>query len=255
MKTAGVILTFARPDYLKPVLASILENTEWKNSDWFIYQDGLKNHPTIKNNYSKISEKDLQETYDVINSLPFWINFEVNSENRGVNYQLNQVFKLFYEGYDTLFVFEDDLVLSKNYLRLLRISSEQNPNMINTLYSTNPERAKTEDELKLMNWSPGYRYWGFHITKEAYENIKPSWEAEYAPDKRVPFYDAILSRAARQFTKGKYCTRFTRAYNIGKQGILSYNEENWVTRGISRQNHDIEYDFDSELENFNVNWK
>lgn len=254
-KTAGVVFTFARPDYLEPVLDSILENSEWEKSDWFVYQDGLKDHPTIKDNYSKISQDDLEKTRYIIKDYPIWTSYVRNRENRGINYQLNEAFKLFEEGYDTLFVFEDDLILSKNYLRLLRISSEQNPNMINTLYSTNPERAKTDDELELMNWSPGYRYWGFHITREAYENIKPAWEAEYRHDKRAPFYDAILSRAARQFTKGKYCTKFNRAYNIGKEGILSYNEKNWVTRGIARQNHDIEYDFDSELENFNVNWK
>lgn len=251
MKTAGVLFTFARPDYLEKALGSIEANTLAHEIDWFFYQDGLKDHPTVRSSYDNIKGEDLEKVTELLSSSPLKHNLIKREKNYGINYQMDSALKLFDEGYDTLFVMEDDLVVSKYYLNLLKQCSEEYPNMVNTFYSTNSKTAKNTQELRTMIWSAGYRYWGFYLTKEAFGNIRADWEAEYDEDKRAPFYDGILSRAVRRRTQGKFCSRFTRAYNVGREGILSYNPENWVTRGIVNQNEDhIEYEEDASLHGF-----
>lgn len=250
MKIATTVFTFARPDYLDKTLISLEKCVDREKIDWYFFQDVLTKHPKRKQGYNKVSQKGVELTTKRIKDTTLPIKeFVKNSRNRGINYQLNQAFQLFSD-YDLILFFEDDLVVSKFYLRLLIRCAREYPNTVNTFHRANSTSKNTKKKLRTLVKAPAPRYWGFYITREAYKNIKPGWEKRYKPNKRAPYYDVILTQEVRKRTNGKYRPLISRAKNVGMEGVLSTNPRNWKERGLSAQSDRIKYVRDRHLHNF-----
>jgi len=251
-KIAGAVITFCRPDYLDQTLDSLERCLLSDKIDWFFFQDGLKGYPEYKVTYNTIKQKDIQESINRvrITTLPIKEHF-INNINRGVNYQINSIFKLFND-YDKLFIFEDDMVVSKYYLRLLNVLSIEQPLIMSTFYSIGYEPNRDRD-YKVMLKATKPRSWGFCLTREAWDRINIHWNKKYKnrfKKYRTPYYDTVITQYARKYLNGKYIPKISRGFYIGKDGILSYNKGNWNRRGLHKQVKEIEYDIDKNIKGF-----
>lgn len=248
--TAVVLLTFARPDYLKQCLGSLEKCIDKEKFDWVVFQDNLNGFPLDKPGYKKLSPLDIELNIDILNSSSInWKEKVINQNNKGINFQINQAFNLF-EVYDKLFIFEDDLVVSKYYLRLLDKFSNQHPDKVASFHSLVRTDFKPQKDLHKMKKATRPRLWGFVITKEGWNKIKKVWEKRYIPEQRSPYYDVIITQAIKKFTGGKWQPLIPRAFNVGLDGILSTNKSNWSKRGLNKQATEIEYKGDEKLNSF-----
>ncbi len=249
-KVGAVIFTFCRTDYLGQCLSS-LENCKLSDEiDWHVYQDGLEGFPEHKPAYYKYSEKDLDAVEKMIGGtkLPI-VTFSRNRKNMGINYQVNQAFRLF-DDYDLLFFFEDDLVVSPYYLRLLWRCAEEHPNVVTSFHSIGIPNPPTMVRLRTMEKAQKPRLWGFSMTRKGWGNIQPFWEPHHKKKPRNPYYDVVVTQLARSHTKGKYQPLITRAHNIGIEGILSTNPVSWKHRDLHKQKKEIVFKEDAKIKDF-----
>lgn len=249
-KVGAVLFTFCRTDYLEQCLSS-LENCKLANEiNWHIYQDGLEGFPEQKGGYYKYSEKDLDAVEERTSrtSLPV-VEFARNENNKGINYQVNRAFQLFSD-YDLLFFFEDDLVVSPYYLKLLWGLAEEQPNIIASFHSIGISNSPTPKRFRTMVKAAKPRLWGFSMTHVGWSKIQPAWEAHHNKKPRNPYYDVVVTQLARKHTKGKYEPQIPRAYNVGIEGILSTHPGNWKDRKLDKQKKDIVFDGDAEIKDF-----
>ena len=251
-KIAGVITTFGKPDYLDKSLTSLENCVEQDTIDWFIFQDGLKNHPKNKVGYVNITEDDINKNFSrcILSTLNIK-EVVTEEENRGINYQINQALSLF-DSYDTLFMFEDDLVVSPYYILLLKKCSEQFPDLVATFHSIGIKNPNLDKHLSTLIKAKKPRMWGFYLTNFVWEKMKPDWVKRYSPQKRTPYYDVILTQLIRKHSKGKYQPLVSRAYNIGIDGILSTNEVSWKHRSLHLQHKEITFENDSKPGKFTI---
>jgi len=218
---AGAIITFSRPNYYKQLMTS-LENAVDNNFDWFVFQDGVEN-AVIREGKEKFLNKDLvKENISITKNSKLNIKKHFISKNNiKVNAQINKAMKLFSD-YKTLFIFEDDLIVSPYYLRLLKNCSIQYPNIVASFHST--RKSKAPDQLKFLVKSGTPRLWGFYLTRTVWDKFSILWDKFYKEDTYVPFYDIMFTKFIKEHTEGKYESLVSRAYNIGINGILSTNE-------------------------------
>jgi hypothetical protein len=253
-RVAGAVMTFCRPDYLDKALTSLERCVGADKIDWFFFQDGLKGHPEYKVTYDNVTQEHLDACINRVKSTTLPIkNHEINKLNQGVNHQINKVFKLF-NNYNKLFIFEDDLVVSKYYLKLLNAISREQPNIMSTFYSIG-EKAKNNRDFRVMIKAQKPRSWGFCLTREAWDKIEPRWNKKYKErfdngGYRTPYYDTVITQFARTYAGGKFMPKISRAFYVGQDGILSYNKGNWKKRGLHKQLKEIEYDTDKNVRDF-----
>jgi hypothetical protein len=120
VKIAGAIICFDKYDYTLQAVRSLEKSVEAENIDWYVFQDGMTN-PLTGISYAEEKKLDLVRTIFNTSTLPIK-HFEQSVGNGSIpqqKYKAHQVFEM--GDYDTVFFFEDDLVVSKYYLRLLRI--------------------------------------------------------------------------------------------------------------------------------------
>lgn len=257
-KIAGVITTFARPEYYKQALDSLAKcQGVYDNIDWYIFQDGLKNFPTNRVRYFKVAQKDVDKNIKVTLNHEFKFKHHyIEKVNRGINYQINRAFNLLEEGYDTLFVFEDDLVVSPYYINLLRNCSKQYPNIAVSFHSVSKAIVRQPTtKLHRLRKATAPRCWGWYLTKEVWDKIKHDWRKAYPAivRNRTPYYDTKITQAIRKHTDGKYESVVSRAINVGVDGTLTMNKENWSKRFMNNQVTEYVYKADATLSDFKLN--
>lgn len=253
-RIAGAMLTFCRPDYLNKAVGSLEKCIGADKIDWFFFQDALDGYPEYKTPYHSVKQEQIDSCIDRIKAttLPVKLH-EINKINHGVNRQINKAFQLFND-YDRLFIFEDDLVVSKYYIRLLKVMSRENPMLMSTFHSIG-DRAKNDREFRVMIRASKPRSWGFCLTRSAWDLMEPHWNKKYKErfdwdGYRTPYYDTVITQLARKYVGGKYMPKISRAFYVGQDGILSYNKGNWKKRGLHRQQKKIEYDIDKDIREF-----
>ena len=250
MEIASVICTFGRPEYYAKAMEAFERCEEAHDIHWFVYQDGLKGHPTFKPGYRSITEEILEVNRAITDgsSLPI-IEHNVNKVNKGINYQMDKALKLIHD-YDIVFFFEDDIIVSRYYLRLLRKCAEQHPGimgMFNGLFEK--PRPKTKD-MRIMLKAHKPRSWGFYLTSDARTKFYREWRNRHIRDRRNPYYDVVFTQTARKTLKGKYFSKIARAVSIGIDGVLSTDPNSWQKRNLHKQPTTIEYDTDETVRNF-----
>jgi len=246
---AGVIITFSRPNYYKQLMTS-LENAYDNDFDWFVFQDSIKNSLLPKDKKRFLNKELIEENISITkNSKLNIISNNVSENNIGVNSQINKAMDLFSD-YKTLLIFEDDLVVSPFYLRLLKNCSKQYPNIVTTFHSIKKDNIKIPEDLNVLRPAKLPRLWGFYLTRSAWDKFNHVWYGSYRPDLIVPYYDVIFTKAIRSYTDGKYEPVVSRAFNIGIDGILSTNKKSWSMRKLNTQTAKIKYKEDTNLSEF-----
>ncbi len=136
MRIAAAIFAFNRPNYLKPVLKSIENNTHFNEVDFFIVQDSPyyilhKGKPPVlaQNQFEPWKEttkilKDFRFTHNNVKQL------KINFNNKGIPRNKKYIHWLTKDKYDAVIFFEDDLIVSKHYIKLLLELYQQFPSYI-----------------------------------------------------------------------------------------------------------------------------
>lgn len=265
-KIAGTLLCFDRYDYTKLVVESLENCVEADDIDWYVFQDGVKS-PLSEIEYTTQEKLDKVKTIFENSSLNI-IEFKQSDWNMSIPFQKHQAHKVFEMGYETAFFFEDDMVVSKYYLRLLKIMAKQFPNDIGFLFNTT-----NSNNLHRLTSCGAARLWGYYMNQVLYEKIKPTYEhyikqvtqidynshwlfTEKKKSLDLPFgrpHDITLTRLSKSKGARKFVPVTTRATYIGRKGNLAYRtDRTWFKKGMNRQPKRIEYPEDATLESFRL---
>lgn len=265
-KKAVVLLAFNRPEYLSRVLPSLEDNTEINRYDWYLFQDGITNELSgISYSEEEAHSKVTEQLYRA--KLP---NKTVITRpyNIAPSQQRYHALKLL-EEYDLLFCFDDDMIVSKYYLKLLRIMAEQFPNYIGILYSNKPNKQR----INVVSVERTARLWGHYINKETYGKIKDDYQEYYEAISKVDFHQIITLKARQEglvpnnlphvmddkainricLDKGikKLVPEVSRGYYIGKKGLIAYKTSDlWRKRRMDFQKEQINYEVDRTRKEF-----
>jgi heptaprenylglyceryl phosphate synthase len=110
MKIASAIMCFKRPDYLEQTIKSLENADESSEVDWFVFQDGAENKISGE---VYATQSELDAVADVINTSTLPIKeFTQQDSNISPSQQRYLILSLLNE-YDLVYVFEDDLIVSK----------------------------------------------------------------------------------------------------------------------------------------------
>ena len=261
---AGTILCFDRYEYTKQLVESLERCVGVEDVDWYVFQDGTTN-PLSGIDYAE--EEDLDKVKEIFDRTTLNIvKFERSSFNGSIPRQKWKAHKVFDLGYETVFFFEDDLVVSKYYIRLLKIMAKQYPNDVGSLFSLGT--GKNLGKARVVG---GARLWGYYMNKGLYYKIKEQYDFYYSQIKKVdynsrwlfehvrkemstPFgrmHDVCLSRLIRHAGGKKRASIVTRATYIGRKGNLAYRtDRTWHKKGMHNQPKTIEHLKDAKLKRF-----
>lgn len=269
MKIAGAIICFDKYDYTLQAVRSLEKCVEVENVDWYVFQDGTTNPLT---NIPYATEKKLDAVQEIFDTSTLRIiDFERSEWNGSIpqqKYKAHQVFEK--DDYDTVFFFEDDLVVSKYYLRLLRVMARQFPRHIGMV-----NREANTGKLYQLQECTIARMWGYYMTRKVYNIIKDDYSKYYHVIKNIDYnnrrmftvadydhkslptgtrmHDITMTRLCRNAGIAKFWPAITRGTYIGKYGKLAYRtDEYWKKKGMDKQPKNIEYESDVNLERWRV---
>ncbi|PNX46239.1 MAG: hypothetical protein BV457_08050 [Thermoplasmata archaeon M9B1D] len=264
-KTAGAIICFNRPDYTKQVLDSLEKCEESKDIDWYIFQDGITN-PITGNSYAVEKEVKAVENIVLNSNLPIK-KFTQSETNISIPQQKYLAHQLFNE-YDLTIFFEDDLVVSPYYIRLLLIMANQYPDKLGSLY----RQRNRGNNLYRLEYYSGARLWGYYMSRDVYSKIEKEYTEYYNQIKKIDYnvrwqtpnirkiftyptimHDVTLTRVCRKVGARKLYPYISRATYIGKNGAIAYRSEKfWHKKGMHLQPSNIFYKEDKELKGFKL---
>lgn len=250
-KIAASVMAFNRPEYLKPVMRSFEAAAEAQDIDWYVFLDNrINKFSNIE--YAKLG--DINAVYQLIMDSTLPIKEIIrNTHNEGIALQKHKAHQLFND-YDLVFFFEDDLVIGKYYLRLLRVLAKSYPGcvgMMNRHYNSGPV-----DGVSVYNIA---RLWGYYMTSEVWSKIEIDWNIYYD---RIKNYDYRIRKKKQDLYLGKMLLKnsvrklwpcVTRGTYVGKFGSSAYKtEEFWKRRKMHRQPAKIEHPEDATIGKFRI---
>ena len=269
MKIASVVMCFDRPQYIKPVIESFEQAKESQKLDWYFFQDGAVSEVSGRR-YAE--DGNLEDVKKIIDSSSLPIKALIKRDyNVGPGQQRQLIYKLL-EEYDLMFVFDDDMIIGEDYLRLLKIMAKQFPEYVGLLY-TNTRASPTPKSLSTVHRMDIARLWGHYMWRDNWlkfkddhkfysDYIKPYdfhmirgllKKEEIERHVRVPSFsdDTIINLLCRKNRIQKLVPRVTRARYIGKEGIIAYKTERyWKRKGMHRQPSVITHTSDKYLKQF-----
>tara|TARA_R100000808_G_C2155305_1_gene167421 strand:- start:14463 stop:15467 length:1005 start_codon:yes stop_codon:yes gene_type:complete len=170
-KTAICVLAYNRPDYFKEVVESIEANTESHELPVFFFLDGGPNSTTKENIEIIKSCKKIKNKFVI-----------AREGNIGCSKNLIDARRFVFDkmGFDLAFIFEDDLVVSENYVRLLlnayKDLSEkyENIGMLQAWNLDEDANVENPDEEKLSSFRviEDTHLWGYLMPRKAWDQIK-----------------------------------------------------------------------------------
>lgn len=259
---AGVIFGFNRPEYLEPVLRHFEAAEESDDFPWYAYIDGAKN---LISGTTYAKQEDIDKCVALLrnSTLPI-CKIVVNSDNYCIARQKHKAHKL-YDEHDLLFFFEDDMLVGKHYLRLLRIALEQYP-MHATIMNTHVNRGR----LNVLRNCGIARVWGYGMSRKLYQNIKSEWDRFATGIAKVDYiqrssikgikrrlgirwksHDITITRLCREYGDGKLWPDISRGFYVGRKGAIAYRtDRTWFKKRMDRQPKRITYPGDAHLNKF-----
>ena len=133
-KTACVVFSFNRPDYLVQTLDPLSKNTRADECDWFFYQDGWKNdpaYPYASDSAEQVNRDLVQQCYEILAEFPFQHKEIIaNETNVCIGRQLQAAKARLFKDYDHVIFFDDDHVVSRDYIDILLKMHEQYPGAV-----------------------------------------------------------------------------------------------------------------------------
>ena len=251
-KTACVVFSFNRTDYLVQTLDSLVKNTKADECDWFFYQDGWKLDPR----YPYATEEDegkvraqVQQCIEVLEGFPFKHKEIVTKEyNVCIGKQLQEAKARLFELYDNVIFFDDDHVVSPWYIETLFKLHEQFPDALvgaQATESRNLPRDAALDHVGIVTKAfgdahaiPGrWRWLAYLMPKSAHEKtvaemdeymefIGPSYRDIPHHAIRIKYqcevtgFDGIMDKLCDKHEIRRVSTVIPRARYIGKSGLF-----------------------------------
>ena len=148
--TAIVVFSFNRPDYLVETLKALSENTQIDNCDVFLFQDGWKNdpdHPYASPELEAANKEKVEQCVGIMKGFPFTHKRVVTRQyNVCIGRQLQEAKALLFDhthiedephgtvnglpNYERVIFFDDDHVVSRDYIDVLLKMHKQYPDAI-----------------------------------------------------------------------------------------------------------------------------
>jgi len=271
-KTACVVFSFNRPDYLVQTLDSLAKNTKADECDWFFYQDGWKNtgpYPYCTDEQEKVVAEQVQRCLEIIEGFPFAHKEIITREdNACIGVQCQEAKKRIFGVYDNVIFFDDDHVVSKDYIDTLLKLHEQYPDAIVGAQATerrNIPADATLSDVGIVTKSegdahafPGRWRWLAYLMPKAVHEATVEHMDEYLkfigpsyrniPDNAVRAkygvvvtgFDGVLDKFCDGLEIRRVATVIPRARYIGKYGTFG-TEANFNAMGFPSWNR---YEFD-----------
>ena len=255
-KTACVVFSFNRPNYLVKTLDSLARNTKADECDWYFYQDGWKNDerfPYTSEDGEVNVQKHVQNCVEILEGYPFKHKEIVAKEyNVCIGRQVQEAKARLFELYDRVIFFDDDHVVSPDYIDTLLKMHAQYPDAIvgaQATESRNIPRDAQLDEVGVVVKSLGdahavpgrWRWLAYLLPKSAHlatvaemddymEFIGPSYRDIPHHAVRVKYecevtgFDGVMDKVCN--TKGieRISTVMPRARYIGEMGLFGTPE-------------------------------
>jgi hypothetical protein len=263
LKIAGAILCFNRPEYLEKVIKSLETANYSDKMPWYIFQDGAVNR---RSGRIYATTAQLESVAKVIkdSSLPIR-EFYQNKYNYSIPTLKKEAHHLF-EDYDLIFFFEDDLVVGKNYLTLLKKLYKQFPNSIGMM-NKHPSKLKGHS---IVRRCPTSRLWGYYMSKDVYNKIRDDFNffhnrimnVDYNNRHRVHnlreimktphlSQDVTITNACKNNNILKLWPDVSRGLYIGRSGAIAHrDDEIWFRKGFDKQHNKITFPEDSKIKEF-----
>lgn len=238
-KIACALFSFDRPLYLKKTLQSIYENHAkhniFDNIDLYFFQDGS----TINNSREVGSKEKINQSIKIIkeyqNKFPK-AEVDISNINLGIAKQKQKAHLLF-EKYNKILFFEDDMILSPHYIKLVISMSEQFPNSIVQACDRTGRLPKNDFKNHLNKViKSGCHFWGYLMNYTVHDKVKnllndyinfigndyrkrPSNAIRQRYNIHTTSHDAIIHKAINEQNISKITTIVPRAKYIGKEGM------------------------------------
>jgi len=264
---AGVVFGFRRHKYLAQTLQALEKCQEADGVTWYAFLDGAVN-PISGNRYAK--DKNIEKSYRLLCESS--LNFDItrSKHNECISLQKDKAHKL-YDKHDCIYFFEDDLIVSPYYLRLLRLALSQYPTY-SILFNTS---KKSGADLSHLSDCSIARIWGYGMTRELYRKIEPEWETFvnfisnydyllrsttpgfYRDVRRAniiaPSHDIAITRLSRKHGGGKLWPKRSRGIYIGRSGAITFRTDRmWNKRGMKEQPKKIIFERDRKIKRFSI---
>jgi len=153
-KTACVVFSWNRPDYLVKTLDALSKNTKADECDWFFYQDGWKNNPEYpytNDDGEEATRLKVEQCLKILQSFPFESKEIIaREENVCIGKQLQEAKARLFQVYDHVIFFDDDHVVSEDYIDVLLKLHEQYPDAIVGAPATEARNIPNYAELDMV---------------------------------------------------------------------------------------------------------
>jgi hypothetical protein len=186
MKTAVMVVAFNRPEYFRQVIGSLEKNPEAEQLPFWLFLDHSPSeegqHVLEIADTSKIRDKTVVR----------------RAENLGLGRNIIDGLRRLFEreGYDRILVFEDDMLVNPQYIRLTLWLSDRYHRFANVAtvqaHSKNPgDRDAQRRDLRRLGLTL-QNFWGYCLTRPVWDTVSP-----YMCDYERLFLDAVPSYAER----------------------------------------------------------
>lgn len=278
-RTACVVFSWNRPDYLVKTLDSLVKNTKADECNWYFWSDGWKNDPR----YPYLSEEDevkcrktVQQCVEILEGFPFKHKEVVAKEyNVCIGRQLQEAKTRLFKDYDHVIFFDDDHMVSKDYIDILLKLHEQFPDAIVGAQASEIRNIPKDAELDevgvtlkqggIADTRPGrWRWLGYLLPKSVYEatleemdeymefiggsyrNI-PHEAVRVKYGVEVTGFDGVMDKICDGHKIRRIATVVPRGKYIGETGLFG-NPRLYKMMGFG---HNLRYEFD-EVKEFRV---
>jgi hypothetical protein len=275
MKLGTAIISFNRPQYLEQTLKSLEKQTDKLPVKYHLFQDGAVN---------KFSHKLRSEPYLLKSCVNLFNNAKLEHkkthiQEMNVGNGINQFQAVEYmaNNYEYFLIVEDDVILGKDYLKLIRVMIDQFMKREEVFsVSLNFKRMCNKKFIEQNLNKAGYislHWWAECWSSKKWQKVKPYFMQYYEYIKNIDYVNRPAKEIVKSFHKhglmipqssqdaGKdYAlhrakmkrinTIVNRAYYIGEKG-LHFSVNKYKQMGYKEQ---VPYEFesDSQLEKFSL---
>lgn len=268
---AGAVLTFDRPEYTYKFINSLENCVNTEDVDWIFFQDGAVNKfsgdRVANDNKIKIN-KNILETADLENK-----EIRENEYNISIALQRDVMFNLYDEGYDLILHFENDIILGKYSIRLLKLMMQQFDDSIMSVYRgksfnkiSNP-KENLDVVIQPNNCGETFFLYTIGIWKSSFRKFEDDWrryieligDIDYRnrPSKLSDenfggidaASDAVIRYLATQYNIKKLNLAVSRASYIGMEGT-GFDTANYLNNWDHGSEGPLEFEADKEIDEF-----
>lgn len=268
MRIGIAVMCFDRPHYLDKVINSFEEARIKPYYDFYFFQDGGVN-PYSGKTYA--SPNYLNLVSERIERCNLGYTHIKSEENLSPAKQRYLIYKKLFEKYDLIFVFDDDMIIGKDYFVLLEKLAKQFKDHYGLLYTNNKSKITNRNLISVKEIESA-RLWGHYMWKNVWLKIEPKHTNYYNLIKHQDWWimraernfklsedfpaigdDKVINILFQQQKIKKLVPFISRARYIGKYGSVAYKlEEFWNKKGMDNQRSKITFAEDKTLERFKL---